>query len=88
MLILSIYIFIEWRFFNFIRQVRIEGPIEKLKKDDYSELYEREPLFCKVRSHLCQQGVEIEWEELKERHDSMLRDATEGKIKLPMPDHL
>lgn len=69
------------------QQVRIEGDVVELGEDRYLDLYEREPLFCKVRSHLCHQGVEVDWDELKSKHDDILKKVAEGTTTLPCPEH-
>ena len=69
------------------RQVRVEGTMKRLMKEEYQHLYDREPLYCKVRSHLCHQGREVNWEELKERHDEILDSVRKNDNDLPMPDH-
>ncbi|KAK3919529.1 Pyridoxine/pyridoxamine 5'-phosphate oxidase [Frankliniella fusca] len=67
--------------------VRIEGDVVELTEDQYLDLYEREPLFCKVRSHLCHQGVEVDWDDLKKKHDEIVRKVAEGTQTLPCPEH-
>lgn len=69
------------------RQVRVEGIVEMLERKDFQHLYDREPLFCKIRSHLCHQGSEVNWEELKQRHDEILDSVRRNENNLPMPDH-
>ncbi|XP_076240420.1 pyridoxine/pyridoxamine 5'-phosphate oxidase [Calliopsis andreniformis] len=69
------------------RQVRIEGIMKMLERKDFQHLYDREPLFCKIRSHLCKQGCEVNWEELKQQHDDILDSVRRNKDPLPMPDH-
>ncbi|KAI4481455.1 hypothetical protein M0804_009575 [Polistes exclamans] len=72
---------------NIARQVRVEGPMKKLKQSEFKHLYDREPLFCKIRSHLCHQDKEVDWDELKRRHDQILEEYRRGENELPMPDH-
>lgn len=59
----------------------------RLKKEEFQHLYDREPLYCKVRAHLCHQGREVNWEELKRRHDEILDSVRRNDNDLPMPDH-
>lgn len=68
--------------------MRVEGTMKRLMKEEYQHLYDREPLYCKVRSHLCHQGREVNWEELKQRHDEILDSVRKNDNDLPMPDHL
>ncbi|KAK2575540.1 hypothetical protein KPH14_011260 [Odynerus spinipes] len=72
---------------NIARQVRTEGTIVKLEPTKFKHLYDREPLFCKIRSHLCHQDSEVEWDDLKRRHDELLEEYRRGKNTLEMPDH-
>lgn len=69
-------------------QVRIEGDVVELSPDQYGDIYEREPLYCKIRTHLCHQGTEVDWDEHKKRHDEMYKKVSEGVLALPCPDHL
>jgi len=66
----------------------MEGPVTELKPEDYQDIYDREPLFCKVRSHVCNQGQPVSWEEQKEKHDQIFQENKDGKNSLPMPEHL
>ncbi|XP_046399962.1 pyridoxine/pyridoxamine 5'-phosphate oxidase-like [Ischnura elegans] len=70
------------------RQVRVEGRMEELSNLAYAHLYEREPLYCKIRSHICNQGQRVEWDELKASHDDLLNDVKAGLRSLPMPEHI
>ncbi|BES95112.1 Pyridoxamine 5'-phosphate oxidase [Nesidiocoris tenuis] len=70
------------------RQVRMEGAVEELPYDNWKELYEAEPLFCKIRSHVCHQGTPVEWDALKEHHDKLLQGWKEGVEQLNKPDHV
>lgn len=72
---------------NVARQVRVEGAVIPLESKNYKHLYDREPVFCKIRSHLCYQDRAVEWEDLKRRHDEILDEYRKGKNNLPMPDH-
>ncbi|XP_017766538.1 PREDICTED: pyridoxine/pyridoxamine 5'-phosphate oxidase isoform X2 [Eufriesea mexicana] len=69
------------------KQVRIEGTMKRLDSEQYKHLYDREPLFCKIRSHVCDQGRVVDWEDLKRRHDEILDSVRRGENDLPMPDH-
>ncbi|XP_076757582.1 pyridoxine/pyridoxamine 5'-phosphate oxidase [Xylocopa sonorina] len=69
------------------KQVRVEGAMKKLEREQFRHLYDREPLFCKIRSHLCEQGREANWNELKRRHDEILDSVRRKANDLPMPEH-
>ncbi|XP_067013256.1 pyridoxine/pyridoxamine 5'-phosphate oxidase isoform X2 [Anabrus simplex] len=69
-------------------QVRAEGAVVELEPHQFQDLYDNEPLFCKIRSHLCRQGAPVEdWQEYKARHDELLQQWKQGENTLPMPDH-
>ncbi|XP_017788872.1 PREDICTED: pyridoxine/pyridoxamine 5'-phosphate oxidase [Habropoda laboriosa] len=70
-----------------VRQVRVEGTVKRLEREGFQHLYDREPLYCKIRSHLCDQGREVDWNEMKERHDEILDSVRRNRIDLPMPAH-
>lgn len=70
------------------RQVRVEGFVKKLGPDITNELYEIEPLFCKIRAQICEQGKSVEWEQLKRDHDQLFDKVIKQNIQLPKPDHM
>ncbi|CAH1967727.1 unnamed protein product [Acanthoscelides obtectus] len=70
------------------RQVRVEGVAEKLNKEKCKDYYEREPVYAKIRSIICDQGEKIEWDDLKKKHDEILRKYKEGAVGLEMPEHV
>ena len=69
-------------------KVRIEGDVVVMDKDSYTDLYEKDKLFCKIRAYICHQDTEVDWDELKAKHDHLLKEVKQNKISLPMPDHL
>ncbi|KAG7188565.1 hypothetical protein KM043_008196 [Ampulex compressa] len=69
------------------KQVRIEGTMTKLAKEQYQHIYDREPLYCKIRSDICYQDRPIDWADLKERHDKILDRVRKNEYDLSMPDH-
>ncbi|XP_011693679.1 PREDICTED: pyridoxine-5'-phosphate oxidase isoform X3 [Wasmannia auropunctata] len=69
------------------RQVRIEGSMKKLERPACQLIYEREPLYCKIRAHLCHQDQPADWDDLNRRYNEILTQANEGE-DLPMPDHV
>ncbi|XP_071449793.1 pyridoxine/pyridoxamine 5'-phosphate oxidase-like [Hetaerina americana] len=70
------------------RQVRAEGRIEELSSSEYAHIYNGEPLYCKIRSHICHQGQRIEWDELKSSHDELLQEVKAGFKTLSQPNHV
>lgn len=70
------------------RQVRIEGSVNKLSTDNSEELFEIEPLFCKIRAQICEQGKAVEWEQLKRNHDRLYDEVMKNSVQLPKPDHV
>lgn len=69
-------------------QVRIDGDVVELDKNSYRYLYNNEPLFCKLRAHICNQGQIVDWSVLKKTHDRLLKEVTYNERVLEMPDHL
>lgn len=67
--------------------MRLEGRVELLPRDQVKEVYDAEPLYCKVRAHLCHQDTAVDWNEMKKRHDELLRQAKLDPEILSMPDH-
>ncbi|XP_063221551.1 pyridoxine/pyridoxamine 5'-phosphate oxidase-like [Bacillus rossius redtenbacheri] len=70
------------------RQVKVMGAVRQLEPHQYSDLYDREPLFCKLRSHICHQGQPVDWQDHKASHDALRDQVRRGVKKLPMPDHV
>lgn len=53
------------------------------------QIYNDEPLYSKIRSHLCHQdAVVVDWNEMKIKHDELWEKARAEKTSLPMPNHL
>ncbi|XP_011866078.1 PREDICTED: pyridoxine-5'-phosphate oxidase-like [Vollenhovia emeryi] len=74
-----------------MRQARIEGSMKKLERPACQLIYEREPLYCKIRAHLCHQDQPANWDELNRRYNEILEqldDKTHEGEDLPMPDHV
>ncbi|KAF2879129.1 hypothetical protein ILUMI_27036 [Ignelater luminosus] len=72
---------------EYLKQVRMEGKIQKISQDRCLKLFNQEKLYCKIRSHLCHQDQQVDWEVLKSKHDKLLDDVLNNKRKLTMPDH-
>lgn len=70
------------------RQVRVECSVEMLGADNTNALYDTEPLFCKIRAQICEQGKVVEWEQLKRDHDRLYEKVIKYNIQLPKPDHV
>lgn len=70
------------------RQVRIEGSVNMLDVDNMKELYDIEPLFCKIRAQICEQGKVVDWEQLKRDHDQWFDKVIKHNVQLPKPDHV
>lgn len=68
--------------------MRIEGRVQKLEPIEFKHIYDREPLYCKIRSHLCHQDRPVDWDDLKCQHDEILQEYQRGENTLPMPNHL
>lgn len=70
------------------RQVRAEGGIKQLVEDEWVDIYEKEPLFCKIRAVVCHQGKKIEWQQLKDDHDRTLKKWQQGELVMEKPNHV
>lgn len=57
-------------------------------KEETEKFYNADPLYCKIRAHLCHQDAEVDWDTLKKRHDELLEEARVNISALPMPDYL
>lgn len=66
-----------------ILQVRVIGTVAELSESEIVEFYKDEPLFARIRSKICRCGEEVDWNELKAKHDQVLKDYQDGKDKLP-----
>ncbi|KAL6263122.1 hypothetical protein P5V15_005924 [Pogonomyrmex californicus] len=69
-----------------MRQVRIEGSMKKLERPAYQLIYEKEPLYCKIRAHLCHQDQPADWDDLNRRYNEIFEAHNEED--LPMPEHV
>lgn len=71
------------------QQVRMKGLIEKLPASYSERIFEKQPLYAKIRSILLEeQGVPVCWEELKKNHDDLLNKVNKGEIELKSPKQL
>ncbi|XP_018404633.1 PREDICTED: pyridoxine/pyridoxamine 5'-phosphate oxidase [Cyphomyrmex costatus] len=70
------------------RQVRIEGWMKKLERPACQLIYEREPLYCKIRAHLCHQDQPADWDDLNHRYNEILAHVQYKGDDLTMPDHV
>ncbi|KAF7990431.1 hypothetical protein HCN44_000236 [Aphidius gifuensis] len=69
------------------RQIRIEGHVEELARDKVEQIYNDEPLYAKIRSHLCHQDAVVDWNQMKKQHDELLKKVEAKEISLAIPDH-
>ncbi|KAK0098200.1 hypothetical protein PV326_010522 [Microctonus aethiopoides] len=72
---------------DIMKQVRIEGTIEYLPRNEVEKVYNAQSLYAKIRAHLCHQDTVVNWDELKKRHDVLLEQAKIDYSFLQMPDH-
>lgn len=70
------------------RQVRVECSVKMLDADHTNALYDVEPLFCKIRAQICEQGKAVEWAQLKRDHDQLFEKVIKHNVQLPKPDHV
>ncbi|KYM94556.1 Pyridoxine/pyridoxamine 5'-phosphate oxidase [Cyphomyrmex costatus] len=68
--------------------VRIEGWMKKLERPACQLIYEREPLYCKIRAHLCHQDQPADWDDLNHRYNEILAHVQYKGDDLTMPDHV
>jgi len=61
--------------------------MNKMEKEAYRQIYDREPLYCKVRTHLCHQDQTADWDDLNKKYNELMSQVRCG-LDLPMPDHV
>ncbi|CAG9759851.1 unnamed protein product [Ceutorhynchus assimilis] len=73
---------------TFCKQVRIEGEAQKLQMTQ--QQYECLPFVAQMRSALItEQSQEVDWDDLKFRHDGLVEEIDKGIIKFDsVPDNL
>ncbi|XP_050512034.1 pyridoxine/pyridoxamine 5'-phosphate oxidase isoform X1 [Diabrotica virgifera virgifera] len=70
-----------------VRQIRCQGSVIKLPYKETAKYYEKDPLFCQIRSQIVpKQGEKVDWNELKIKHDELLKNVKSG-LKLRMPEY-
>lgn len=62
------------------------GKVTELNETEIAEFYKDEPLFAKIRSKICRCGEEVDWNDLKAKHDQALKDYEDGVDLLPQRD--
>lgn len=85
--LIALHIHLSTRINNCSAQARLKCRARELPSEESRGIYEKEPLFCKIRAHICEQGKPVVWEELKELHDKVFTESQEGKHELNMPDN-
>jgi pyridoxamine 5'-phosphate oxidase len=68
------------------RQIRLTGIAERLSAEQCKLYFEKESLSAKIRSWICQDCRTVDWNELKMKHDQLLKEVVENKKVLEMPD--
>ncbi|XP_037936433.1 pyridoxine/pyridoxamine 5'-phosphate oxidase 1, chloroplastic [Teleopsis dalmanni] len=64
-------------------QVRlINGKAVELEPTQIAKLWTEEPIFAKIRSHICKCGEPVNHEELLQKHDELLKEYENGCNKL------
>jgi pyridoxamine 5'-phosphate oxidase len=61
--------------------------MRKMEKETYRQIYDKEPLYCKVRAHLCHQDQIADWDDLNKKYNELMSQVQCG-LDLPMPDHV
>lgn len=61
--------------------------MRKLEKPDYEYIYDREPLYCKIRSYVCHQDQPVDWNDVNRRYNEILEEVNKNGKDLPMPDY-
>lgn len=64
----------------------MNGQISELSPAEITEFYKVEPTFARLRSQLAICGDTIDWEEMKLRHDDLLRRHQNGEPVLHQTD--
>lgn len=67
-------------------KVRVTGDVSELSETDIAEFYKQEPLHAKIRSKICRCGEAVDWNELKTKHDHVLKNYQDGVDALPQTD--
>nr|CAI5838950.1 unnamed protein product [Callosobruchus analis] len=78
---------IKWSLLSLFLKVRLQGKANELSKEDCESIYQNLPTYCKIRDIICEQGKEVVWEDLKKRHDELLKKYQQG-MELKMPETL
>mgnify|MGYP005987110769 CR=1 FL=1 len=73
---------------HYFVQVRIVGNAETLPQDQCIIYFEKDSLPAKIRSWICQECKPTDWNELKTKHDELLKEVKENKRVLEAPDTL
>ena len=66
-------------------QVRINGYVSELTKEEIQKLYEEESLSAKIRIKICISSNVTDWKKLKRLHDEVLTNYQNGIDKLEQP---
>lgn len=69
-------------------QIRVEGNVVELDRNVCEEYFKNQPISGQIRDTICDQGQEVDWNELKRKHDQLLQKLERGEItQLEMPEN-
>ncbi|KAJ3642191.1 hypothetical protein Zmor_024997 [Zophobas morio] len=71
---------------NVVRQINFVGMAQTLPHEKCKAYFDTHKLPAKIRSWIAQEGTAVDWNELKVRHDEVLKEVVEDGKVLEMPD--
>lgn len=69
----------------FLFQVCLEGNVEQLPDNVATEYFNRATLPHQIREVLGVRGKPVDWNVIKKKHDKILCNVLNGKVKLERP---
>lgn len=69
--------------------MRAEGVVNELSKEATTLIYDRRPLFSKIRSLMYnkfRQSAVVNWNDVKEVHDDLFKKYEDGELDISMTD--
>lgn len=68
-------------------QIRIEGTVVELNRSICEKYFRNQPISSQIRDVICNQNQEIDWNDLKKKHDELLQKIEREEIQLEMPEN-
>jgi len=61
--------------------------MSRIEREACQQFYDEDPLFAKIRAHVCHQDEKADWDDLNKRYNDLMSQVECGQ-ELSMPAHV